>query len=321
MLVVNDRDQVELRLDAKVLRQVDLKNQSFFQGLEIDCRIEHRDLSRLLETALGISPIAQGVIVIRTYCDEISLDKPIVRTLLSLDGDLSQKIHQVCLKHQHIDRIFAIHTYAVRQISQQLVKAIAKYLDSKLFPIKLFLFSLIGTLTLCDPINAGVNYLTKHVLPNPLLQWFVNFPWRCLALAIALSLIALCTWLVFSKLSDRRRSRQKSNRSQSLVTNLIKLAINKIFVPIGTILDQKVTQRLSWLAIAILLICWLVNWQIVPISPNVLSVTKAIEANLEPTFSLALYSVRQTVWQFLTQFLLSNKFLNTIFKFLIKRFT
>jgi hypothetical protein len=324
MLVVNDRDQVELRLNAKVLRQFDVQNEHFLADSKVVCNIDRRDLVRLLETALGYSATSQGAIVIWTYYDEISPEQPIVRTLLSLDGDISQKIYQPCLRYAYIDLIFKTHSYVIRQISQQLVITIANYLDSKLFPINLFFCSLIGSLTFCNAIDAIAKPWLNQFLANPVFLWFSNFPWRCWLVAIAFSLMVLCIWKLSSHLLEN-----KSDRPQSTLANLSKLtanfAINKIFIPLGQILDQGWVQKLAWVAIAMLGICWLIllsdqYLKFISIDPRLLTLISNIEHILETTFSFSLYSVRQKIWQIISQFLFSSKAVSALFKFVTNRF-
>jgi hypothetical protein len=140
--------------------------------------------------------------------------------LISIDGDLSQKVCQDILKHPQSDRILKAHSFLVSQISRQFVTAIADYIEEKLRPFEIAIISFVTTVT-----------------------WFKN-SWL---IAIAAPITVLMVWWICSKLNLNLPTLPKD--IQKIFANLIELLESKTFQVLA--IAVVLTVFLGWVAIQV----------------------------------------------------------------------
>ena len=203
-------DEIVLRLTPSVLTQIDLDtkgisvgNNLYKRDAEIIYRINSQKLLQVLASSLGMASKRQGAIAIWTYYTDGKQDlsasepSPILRTLMSIDGDLSQKVSQDILKHPQADRILKVHSFLVGQVSQQFVTAIADYIEEKLRPFAIATVSFVTTITWCEPLqNIGKRFSFSAALVALLAD-------QCLKIAIAAPIVVLMIWWIYSKLYSK----------------------------------------------------------------------------------------------------------------------
>ena len=203
---------------------------------------------KVLTQIVGLSKInRQGAIVIWTYysdtdysdtnenflsdpqnlseqlSEQLSERSPILRTLITIDGDMHQKVCYEILEHPLGDRILKAHSYIIGQISGQFKTVIGDYLDSKLRPLSLATISMVTVLTWCDPLRKIGKYLN---LPD----FVFGNCWLTVAVVpIAIFII----WWFNSKLSFRLPS--FLILEIILINNLFKKIFKKIFKNFGNI--------------------------------------------------------------------------------------
>lgn len=145
-------DEVVLRLSPIALSQIEQeRQQNIADGIEqeIIYRLDSKKLLSVLASSMGIASSRHGAMIVWTYFDEDSTlalqqktpTSPILRTLLALEGDLTQKICRDILQHPDADRILAAHSYLIGQISKQIVTVIADYVAKKIQPIEIAVIS------------------------------------------------------------------------------------------------------------------------------------------------------------------------------------
>ena len=199
-LDIGDDHQINLRLNLKVLTQIeqDIKelktlNTLLIADREVIYPLDKQKLLKVFGSGVGAVSPYQGVIVIWTYYDDNSEEKsaqkleitpkksPVLRTVMHIDGDMTQKVRQNILSHPEADRILQAHGFAIAQISRQLTSAIADYLEEQIRPWVIATVSSVATYT------WGESFL--HLPPNQLWLW-----------AIAIFLGVLAIFLISSKL-------------------------------------------------------------------------------------------------------------------------
>lgn len=157
-------------------------NRQNISNKNIIYKLESRDLLQVLASSLGITPLSKGAIVIWTYYTDVPIkaqnainsfaglatnQAPILRTLMNVDGDISQKVCQDILQHPFSDRILQAHSFVIGQISQQLVTAIKTYLEAQLRPLVILIVSLITTFAWYEPFhNATKNLRFSSAIVN-----------------------------------------------------------------------------------------------------------------------------------------------------------
>jgi len=120
-------EEIIVRLNPKVLAQIEEETSGFSdrhnRNGEIIYKLNNQELLQVLASSVGMTPSSQGAITIWTYYNDLprksrnagkaQLDQvsevkpsPILRTLMNVDGDLSQKVCQDILQHPLSDRIF-----------------------------------------------------------------------------------------------------------------------------------------------------------------------------------------------------------------------
>lgn len=222
-------DEISLRLNPSVLTEIDLDTQSLAASGdredEIIYRVNNQELLQVLASGVGMASLRQGAIVIWTYYTDVTEGNvcelsPILRTLISIDGDLSQKVCQDILKHPQSDRILKAHSFLVSQISRQFVTAIADYIEEKLRPFEIAIISFVTTVT-----------------------WFKN-SWL---IAIAAPITVLMVWWICSKLNLNLPTLPKD--IQKIFANLIELLESKTFQVLA--IAVVLTVFLGWVAIQV----------------------------------------------------------------------
>jgi hypothetical protein len=222
-------DEISLRLNPSVLTEIDLDTQSLAASGdredEIIYRVNNQELLQVLASGVGMASLRQGAIVIWTYYTDVTEGNvcelsPILRTLISIDGDLSQKVCQDILKHPQSDRILKAHSFLVGQISRQFVTAIADYIEEKLRPFEIAIISFVTTVT-----------------------WFKN-SWL---IAIAAPITVLMIWWIYTKLNLNLPTLPKD--IQKIFANLIELLESKTFQVLA--IAVVLTVFLGWVAIQV----------------------------------------------------------------------
>ncbi len=222
-------DEISLWLSPSVLMEIDLDTQSLAASGdredEIIYRVNNQELLQVLASGVGMASLRQGAIVIWTYYTDVTEGNvcelsPILRTLISIDGDLSQKVCQDILKHPQSDRILKAHSFLVSQISRQFVTAIADYIEEKLRPFEIAIISFVTTVT-----------------------WFKN-SWL---IAIAAPITVLMVWWICSKLNLNLPTLPKD--IQKIFANLIELLERQISQVLA--IAVVLTVFLGWVAIQV----------------------------------------------------------------------
>ncbi|NUN64198.1 hypothetical protein HCU40_05395 [Pseudanabaena biceps] len=275
-------DEVVLRLSPIALSQIEQeRQQSIADGIEqeIIYRLDSAKLLSVLASSLGIASSRHGAIIVWTYFDDdanLALEQkaqtsPILRTLLSLDGDLTQKICQDILQHPHADRILAAHSYLISQISRQIVTAIADYVAQKTQPIEIAVISFTAAIFWSDlfavigkrfnlPIEA-LNTLTAQSTP-----------------IIVTVLVLIVWWLV----KDIPVSRAIQRKIKQLFQNLI------------TTLEKQYLQYIAIAAIVISVICSMgLDW--ISVDPNFQIIVADLKPWTEAYLPIALVSLRKRI--------------------------
>jgi hypothetical protein len=313
-----DDNELKLQLSPDILMQVeaDIAEVANHDRKAIIYKLDSEQLLPVFASGLGISTscAAKGAIVVWTYYGELFGKEPIMRTLLTLDGDLSQKVSQKALQYPISERIFSVHSFLVGQISQQIVTVITEYIYLQLQPYILgFSIYVTTRLYLCDPVRVVVNGLANSsILPNGL-QIAINRLTDCNTLAIALTLFALAIWwlviksplAIFMKsLKKRQGSRSKFSLSlvKSFIHSLNQLSIrlfNKSLRQLGTkILDllNSLGGQIAAIAVVfVLIICWFLLWQGAALIPQYQDLIRKIASTLEPYLPFAIVGLREKI--------------------------
>ncbi|MFM7600674.1 MAG: hypothetical protein ACKO7R_05670 [Pseudanabaena sp.] len=277
-------DEISLWLNPTVIEQIYLDTQGLVNANEIIYRVNSQDLLQVLASSLGMAAKQQGAIAIWTYYTDkidnlgnstIETDPPILRTLIHIDGDLSQKVCQEILHHPHADRILKTHSFLIGQISKQFLTAIADYIEQKLRPFAIATVSFTTTITWCDPLQ---NLGKRFSFSADLTAYLSN---QCWAMASAAPIVVLMIWWIYSKLNLTLPPLPKP--SQKFFTNLLGLLESQVF-------------RLVAIAVVItLLFCWIANKVVIPIEARANSFTVTLESLVEPYLPVAIISLRQWI--------------------------
>ncbi len=285
LAIVND--EIRLFLSPNVLSQIerDILEANLQTNSELIYKFNSQELLQVLASSVGIASLRQGAIVIWTYYsdldDSLDLDtdldanvmrSPILRTLLHIDGKLSQKVCRDILSHSLGDRILKAHGYLVGQVSRQFVTAIADYVEAKLRPFTIATISMATAIAWCDPLQKLGQ---KYHLPDAVLA-------NCWSIVIAAPITVLLIWGINSRLPLPLPSLPKSAREFGKL--LIKL------------LESRPLKSVAIASIAILLISWLViNFGHLPINGQLSLVIRDMVSYVEPYLPVAIISLRKLI--------------------------
>ncbi len=278
-------EQIIVRLDPQVLTQIEEDTLGFADrltyGADIIYKLNSQDLLQVLASSVGLSPSSQGAIVIWTYYDNL----PILRTLMNVDGDLSQKIRQDLLQHPLSDRIVKAYGFIVSQISRQLLTAIADYVEMKLRPIAIATISMVTVFAWCEPLKkSGKNiHLPDAVIVN------------CWSMIIAAPITVLILWWLISRLPFPLPDVPKS--AQQLGRNLL------------YVLESRVFQVVAIAIITILLLGWLAVTFIEPINAPLVRFLSNVQTYAELSLPIAVISLRKLIISNLSKIFLRSSFL------------
>jgi hypothetical protein len=317
-------DEVHFRLHPRLLREVErgLSDLDVRQKAETIYKIDSKDLIKVLVSSLGIAPDCKGkgAIVIWTYCDEISLTDPILRTLLDIDGDFSQKVNQSLLRSPIAASIVQVHSYVISQISQQLITVIADYIARQLQPLSIAIITFITTVTWNDPLQA---FLKKIKLSSEAKQIMTNITSHSLVFAFTTTFLVLVAWWIFYRSPFAKFLKSQSNRQQLISEILQKLSfsLQKLGKKLLQLLESEWAQRLAIAAMVVLGICWLALWKGIPLSPQWREAIIRLKSLLEPYLPVAIVSTRKKIQDFAWKIVSSNfGLIQSIFKFVFKQF-
>ncbi len=336
-----DDDELKVQLSSDVLMQVeaDIADLTNHDRSTIIYKLDSELLLPVLASGFGISKssfTAKGAIVVWTYYYDKALGaEPIVRTLLTLDGDLSQKVSQQLLQHPIAERIISVHSFLIGQISQQIVTVITEYIYLQLQPYILGISTYAATrLYFCDPIRAVVNSLANSSRLPIELQTAISHLSDCNTLAIALTVLALVIWWIVVKsplaiiFKPSQTYRLPKNGSivlllswvQSFIKSLNKLSIRlfkKSLKQLGAefleALDSRLWQILAIALILVLGISWLLQWQGGLINPQQRESIYKLTNALEPYLPVAIVGVRKKIMAGLGNVCFSNPMFSKVF--------
>ncbi len=274
-------DEISLWLNPNVLAQIDLDTQGIAVGSEIIYRVNSQELLQVLASCVGIAARQQGAIAIWTYYTSnvgdvpTTTPSPILRTLMNIDGDLSQKVCQDILQHPEADRILQAHGLMIGQISRQFLTAITDYVEQKLRPFTIAAVSFATTITWCEPLQ---NLGKRLNLPESFSAFLTS---QCWHMAISAPIVVLMICWISAKLNLTLPTLPKL--SQNFFKNLLQLLENQFF-------------RLIAIAVVIILfLCWatikVANLQ----NAHLNSLIPIIESYLEPYLPIAIVSLRKLI--------------------------
>ncbi len=273
-------DEIRLRLNPSVLAQIDHDTQSVAAENEIVYRVNSQDLLQVLASSVGLAAQQQGAIIIWTYYTDAvenlpeAKQSPTLRTLISIDGDLNQKVCQDILKHPQADRILKAHSFLVSQISRQFLTAIADYVEEKLRPFAIATVSFATTITWCEPLQ---NLGKRLNLPENFSAFLTS---QCWHMAIAAPIVVLMIWWISSKL----------NLTLPDTPKLVK----KLFANLLHLLESPIFRLVAIVAIVILIFCWIALKFTNPIG-RANTLIGMLESYLEPYIPVAIISLRQWI--------------------------
>ena len=293
-------DEIILRLNPTVLTQIEQESLGFVerydQNEDIIYNLNSQELLQVLASSVGLAPLSQGALIIWTYYTDIT-DKngslsnlpdlnqlPILRTLINIDGDLSQKVCQDILKHHLGDRILKAHSYIVGQISGQFVTAIANYIEVKLRPFTIAAISTATVFAWCEPLRK---LGTKWQLPDVVIG-------NCWNIIIAAPITVLAIWWINSKLPFKLPSLPKFNR------NFASIFVQRLGKIILKLLESRILRMVAIAVIAILVLMWLSGWLLTtfaqyPIDGQLNRVIRNIESDVESYLPIAIISLRKLI--------------------------
>jgi hypothetical protein len=334
-----DDDELKLQLSLDVLMQVEADMAEFASRdrTAIIYKLDSELLLPVLASGFGISKAfnAKGAIAVWTYYDQISTTVPIVRTLLTLDGDLSQKVNQQFLQSPIAERIISVHSFLIGQISQQIVTVITEYIYLRLQPYVIGFSTYVATrLYFCDPIRAIIAKLADSLsMPNELqtaLQTATNHFTDCNILAVSLTAIALLIWWLVSKSplaflrqsfqSPNSKEGQISSMGQSFIKSLNQLcfrifnkSLNQLGADFLKLLDSRWAKILAIALLLVLGVSWLLESQGMLLSTQQRTSVHKLASSLEPFLPLAIISVRQKIISWLGNIFFGNPLSSKLF--------
>ena len=279
-------DEISLRLSPSVLKEIDLDTEGLATSYdrhheaEVIYKVNSQQLLQVLASSVGMASLRQGAIVIWTYYTDVTGEKVcepslILRTLINIDGDLSQKICQDILKHPQSDRILKVHSFLIGQISRQFVTAIADYIEEKLRPFAIATVSFVTTVTWSEPLQNIGKWFN---LPANLISLLANQRW---SIAIAAPITVLMIWWIYSKLNLKLPTLSKVN--EKFFTNLLKLLEGRIF------------RLVAFFVVIILFLGWAAIKVSIPIDDHLHSLIMTSESYLEPYLPIAIISLRKSI--------------------------
>ena len=293
-------DEIILRLNPTVLMQIEQESLGFVerydQNEDIIYNLNSQELLQVLASSVGLAPLSQGALIIWTYYTDITNKNgsinnlsdlnqlPILRTLINIDGDLSQKVCQDILKHHLGDRILKAHSYIVGQISGQFVTAIANYIEVKLRPFTIAAISTATVFAWCEPLRK---LGTKWQLPDVVIG-------NCWNIIIAAPITVLAIWWINSKLPFKLPSLPKFNR------NFASIFVQRLGKIILKLLESRILRMVAIAVIAILVLMWLSGWLLTtfaqyPIDGQLNRVIRNIESDVESYLPIAIISLRKLI--------------------------
>ena len=293
-------DEIILRLNPTVLMQIEQESLGFVerydQNEDIIYNLNSQELLQVLASSVGLAPLSQGALIIWTYYTDITNKNgsinnlpdlnqlPILRTLINIDGDLSQKVCQDILKHHLGDRILKAHSYIVGQISGQFVTAIANYIEVKLRPFTIAAISTATVFAWCEPLRK---LGTKWQLPDVVIG-------NCWNIIIAAPITVLAIWWINSKLPFKLPSLPKFNR------NFASIFVQRLGKIILKLLESRILRMVAIAVIAILVLMWLSGWLLTtfaqyPIDGQLNRVIQNIESDIEAYLPIAIISLRKLI--------------------------
>ncbi len=277
-------DEISLWLSPSVLTEIDLDTQSLATSRdredEVIYRVNNQELLQVLASGVGMASLRQGAIVIWTYYTDVIEGNvcelsPILRTLISIDGDLSQKVCQDILKHPQSDRILKAHSFLVSQISRQFATAIADYIEEKLRPFAIATVSFVTTITWDEPLQ---NIGKRIDLPANLISLLANQRW---SIAIAAPITVLMVWWICSKLNLNLPTLPKD--------------IQKFFANLLELLESKTFQVLAIAVVLTVFLGWVAIQVAIPIDNRWHNLIITIQSYLEPCLPIAIVSLRNSI--------------------------
>lgn len=277
-------DEISLWLNPTVLDQIELDTQDLADPNEIIYRVNSRDLLQVLASSVGMAAKQQGAIAIWTYyTDKIGdlgdskteTSPPILRTLMNIDGDISQKVCEDILYHPRADRILTTHSFLVGQISRQFLTAIADYVEQKLRPFAIATVSFTTTITWCDPLQ---NMGERFSFSADFATYLAN---QCWTIATAAPIVVLMIWWIYSKLNLTLPPLPKFSRK--FFTNLLRL------------LESQFLRLVAIAVVITLIFCWIAIQVAIPIEDHASSFIVTLEALVEPYLPVAIISLRKWI--------------------------
>lgn len=279
-------EEIIVRLNPKVLAQIEEDTSGFSdrhnRDGDIIYKFNNQELLQVLASSVGITPSSQGAITIWTYYNDLpdksrnagatqlseTKQAPILRTLMNVDGDLSQKVCQDILQHPLSDRILKAHSFIVGQISRQFITAIEDYVEAKLRPFAIATISMVTVLTWCEPLQQHF-HLSDALIGN------------CWSIIIAAPITVLIIWWLISKLPFQLPDVPKSL-----------LDIGKW---LGAILESRFLQIVAIVFIAALILSWLAVNFALPASAPLKRSIDSIQNFAEPYLPIAIISLRKLI--------------------------
>ena len=280
-------DEINLWLNPRVLSQIDRDTQGLAVDNEIIYKINSQELLQVLASSVGMAAHRQGAIAIWTYytdkkkisgLEENSSSKqpsPILRTLMNIDGDLSQKVCADIFQHPQADRLFKAHSFLVGQISLQLITAIEDYIEEKLRPFSIAIASFLFTITWQEPLQKIAK---QFKVPETLIEPLTN---QSLQIAIAAPIVVLLIWWISAKLK------------LSLPT--IPRVIQKFGADLLKLLESQNFQIVAIAVVITLVFCAIaLKWLIPPNSP-INNFVMTMQSWIEPYLPVAIISLRKWI--------------------------
>jgi len=292
-------DQIVMRLSPIAIAQIDQDRLQSNARLgtkvgtkEILYKLDSSKLLQVLASSLGIASSRQGAIIIWTYfeadssnAEQEQLSAPILRTLITIDGDLTQKICQEILEHPSADLLLRVHSYLIGQISQQLTTAIADYIAKKIRPIEI----------ICVTFTAAIAWNDQFVAISQRL----NFPPQFINIFISqysvilITLVAVVLWKFWSvKLLPIPRQR----------------AVARFFSNFQLFLGNQYLQYVAIAAVSIFIVCTIATTQNF-FSPNTQIIISELKLWTKLYLPIALLSLRKPITRAIGKLFLRIPFL------------
>lgn len=292
-------EEIIVRLNPQVLTQIEKDTLGFTDRHNLDAdiiyKLNSQELLQVLASSIGMARLRQGAIVIWTYYTDLpdksgntdnansseTSQSPILRTLMNIDGDLSQKVCQDILKHPLSDRIFKAHGFIVGQISRQFITAIEDYVETKLRPFAIATISMVTVFTWCEPLRQHFH------LPDAIIG-------NCWSIIIAAPITVLIIWWLISKLPFQLPDLPKSV-----------LDIGKWLI---VILESRLLQIVAIAILVTLLSGWLAVTFTLPTNAPLSRIIYSIQDYAEPYVPVAIVSLRKVIVSLLGKIFLRYSF-------------